>query len=81
VKTIKYYQVSSLQLFIMAITVGVIAAALVTINMVAKEYLLLPVVITDREGRCTNVVNYRNGDAYACADVEVTLRNFRKRVE
>ena len=80
-KTVKYYQVSNLQLFMMAITTGIIAAALITINMMAKEYLLLPVVITDKEDKCASVVNYRNGDAYTCADVGTILRNFRKKVE
>jgi len=80
-KTVKYYQVSNLQLFMMAITTGIIAAALITINIMAKEYLLLPVVVTDREDKCANVINYRNGDAYTCADVGIVLRSFRKQVE
>jgi hypothetical protein len=80
-KTVKYYQVSNLQLFMMAITTGVIAAALITINIMAKEYLLLPVVVTDRDSKCASVVNYRNGDAYTCADVGIILRTYRTKVE
>jgi len=80
-KTAKYYQVSNLQLFMMAITTGVIAAALITINIMVKEYLLLPVVITDPADKCALVINYKNGDAYTCADVGIILRNYRTKVE
>lgn len=80
-KTTKYYQVSNLQLFLMAILVGVIAAGLITINIMVKEYLLLPTVLVDREDKCASVVNYKNGDAYTCADVGIILRNFRKKVD
>lgn len=80
-RTAKYYQVSNLQLFLMAILIGIIAAALITINIMVKEYLLLPTVMVDREDKCASVVNYKNGDAYTCADVGVILRNYRKKVD
>lgn len=80
-RTVKYYQVSNLQLFVMALLIGIIAAALITINMMAREYLLLPVVMVDRDDKCASVVNYKNGDAYTCADVGVILRNYRKKVD
>lgn len=80
-KTAKYYQVSNLQLFVMAILIGIISAGLITINIMVKEYLLLPTVVVDREDKCASVVNYKNGDAYTCADVGIILRNFRKKVD
>lgn len=76
-KVVKYYYVSGRQLFMTALAVGVIAAALVTINNLFKEYLLLPMVIFDQDNNCVTVNNYRNGDAYTCADVGVILRKFR----
>lgn len=80
-RTVKYYQVSNLQLFVMALLIGIIAAALITINIMVREYLLLPAVVVDRDDKCASVVNYKNGDAYTCADVGVILRNYRKKVD
>lgn len=80
-RTVKYYQVSNLQLFVMALLIGIIAAALITINIMVREYLLLPTVLVDRDDKCASVVNYKNGDAYTCADVGVILRNYRKKVD
>jgi hypothetical protein len=77
VKVVKYYRVSALQLFIMALLVGTIAASLVLINILVKEHLLLPKVILAPDGRCASVLNYQNGDAYTCADVNVILRRYR----
>lgn len=75
-KTVKYYQVTNMQLFIMAITIGVIAAALITINNRAMDYLQLPVV-TMVDDKCVSVVNYKNGEAFTCGDVGTILRNYR----
>ena len=76
-RTVKYYQVSNLQLFIMALVVGIIASAIITINIMVKDYLSLPEVILKSDDTCTAVVNYSNGDAYTCADVGVILRKYR----
>ena len=76
-KVVKYYQVSGLQLFFMALAVGVISAALITINTAVKEYLQLPVVVTTADGKCAVVANYKNGDAFTCSDVGVVLRKYR----
>lgn len=75
-KTVKYYQVTNTQLFIKALTIGVIAAALVMINTSAKEYLQLPEV-TMADDKCVSVENYKNGEAFVCEDVGVILRNYR----
>ena len=76
-KTIKYYQVSGFQLFMMAIIVGVISAALITINTAVQEYLQLPMVRFSSDGQCAVVSNYKNGDAFTCSDVDVVLRKYR----
>ena len=80
-KTIKYYQVTGAQLFIMAILTGIIAGAVITINMLVKESMLLPVVIQTKDDKCVSDVNYKNGEAYTCGDVGVILRNYRKKIE
>ena len=72
----KYYQVSNAQLFIMALLIGVIAGALITINTGVKEYLQLPLVTT-ADDKCVSVVNYKNGEAFTCSDVGTILRNYR----
>ena len=76
-KTVRYYQVSTLQLIFMAIMVGVIASALIVINTSVKEYLQLPLVTTTTDDKCVTVSNFRNGEAYTCSDVGTILRNYR----
>jgi hypothetical protein len=76
-RTTKYYQVSNLQLFIMAVLVGVIAAALITINTTVRDYLQLPVVTMASDDKCVAVANYRNGETFTCSDVGTVLRNYR----
>lgn len=75
-KSTKYYSVSTLQLLIMAITIGVIASAIITINTGIMEYLQLPVV-TMVDDKCVLVANYKNGEAYTCNDVGTILRKYR----
>ena len=77
----KYYQVSGLQLFMMAILTGIIGAAVITINTTVKDYLLLPQVTFTKDDKCVSVVNYRNGEEFTCNDVGIILRNFRKKIE
>lgn len=74
----KYFQVTTVQLFLMAVLTGVIGGALVMINTAAMEYLQLPIV-TYSEGKCASVANFKNGDAFTCAEVDVTLRHYRKK--
>ena len=76
-KTINYYQVTGFQLFFTAIVVGVISAALITINTIGMEYLQLPEVHIGANGTCALVTNYKNGDAFTCNDVDVVLRKYR----
>ena len=60
----------------MALLIGVIAGALITINTGVKEYLQLPLVTT-ADDKCVSVVNYKNGEAFTCSDVGTILRNYR----
>lgn len=75
-RTVKYFQVSTCQLFIMAMLVGIISASLIMINTAARDYLQLPLVIMSSDN-CVSVMNYRNGEAFTCGDVGVVLRNYR----
>lgn len=75
-RTVKYYQVTAIQLFVASLLTGIIAAALVVINIQLKEYLQLPIVISTDDG-CVSVNNYNNGEAFTCEDVDVILRNYR----
>ena len=75
-KIVKYYQVSTSQLIIMAILVGIIASALIMINTSVKEYLQLPLVMMT-DDKCVTVSNFKNGEAFTCGDVGNILRNYR----
>lgn len=79
-RTIKYYTITNFQLFLMAIVVGVISSSLLVINTKVNEYLHLPVVVYS-DDKCVSVENYVNGQAFTCADVDLTLRNYRKKQE
>lgn len=74
----KYFQVTTFQLFFMAVLTGIVAGALVTINIATIEYLQLPAV-TYSDGRCVSVANYKNGDSFTCGDVDIVLRHYRKK--
>lgn len=77
-----YHQVTTFQLFLMAIVTGVISASVVMINNHAMEYLQLPIVQQDASGSCVNVLSFRNGEVYTCQDVDMILRKYRtKKVE
>lgn len=76
-KIVKYHQVSNFQMFVGSILIGVIAAAIVTINTTAKEYLQLPIVTMSSDDKCAAVANFKNGEAYTCGDVGTILRNYR----
>ena len=60
----------------MGLLIATIVAALLTINSSIREYLQLPEV-TMVGDKCVSVANYKNGEAYTCADLGTILRNFR----
>lgn len=76
-KRISYYQVSNFQLFVMALLIGIISAALITINIAVKEYFQLPLVTLTSDDKCVSVLNFKNGEAFVCGDVGMILRNYR----
>lgn len=52
----------------------VICAAAV---MAYFNYRALPEVVY-ANGACSRVINFKNGDAYGCQDVDVILRSYRR---
>lgn len=74
-----YYIVSSKQLTFVTLLICVLTVSLIEINNQIKEYLLLPeVVIKNSDNSCIKVINYNNGEAYNCQDVDIILRKYRK---
>lgn len=73
------YSISTKQLIIFSILMSVFTAALVGINNYVNQYRLLPVVhFAASTEACVKVVNFENGHAFTCNDVDVILRRYRK---
>lgn len=74
-----YHIVSSKQLTMAALLTCVLTTSLIEINIQVKEYLSLPeVIVKSSDNSCIKVVNYENGQAYNCQDVDIILRKYRK---
>ena len=58
---------------VMAVTFSLICIAYFEYT----RYIELPKVQYEN-GMCKDVVNFKNGDAFVCKDLNVTLRKFRK---
>lgn len=72
------YAVSMKQVIINSLLISLVSASLVILFILTKEYFLdLPDVYKNTEGKCVKVVNFKNGDAYNCNDVDVTLRKYQ----
>jgi hypothetical protein len=74
----RYTTLSTVQLLLLALVMSVLVAVLVSINSWYQDFHLLPEVHTDKAGACVKVVNYENGHAFNCNDVNVLLRRYRK---
>lgn len=73
----KYMNVSGVQLFVLAVITGTIASLFSSSYALYREYELLPTVVKTPGGECIKVVNYENGHAFNCTDVDVLLRRYR----
>ena len=76
----KYTLLSNVQLLIMTVLIGLISATAVTVMNMYLEYRMLPVVSKTADGSCIKVVNFENGHAFGCPDVNVLLRQYRVEV-
>lgn len=71
------FTVTTKQLILNSILLAIFVAILVVTYFEVKDFRGLPVVTLDSEGKCVQVMNYNNGDAYNCNDVDVLLRKYR----
>lgn len=71
------YAVTRTQMFSLIFVSAMFAGLLVFTSNQLINYLDLPDVhISVVDGKCVKVVNYKNGDAYNCQDVDVVLRRY-----
>ncbi len=76
----RFVALSQFQLFIFAVIVGLISGGVVIGFKKYEDLKLLPVVTFSATGECVKVVNFENGHAFGCPDVNVLLRRYRKEV-
>ena len=74
----RLYTVSTFQLLICSALIATIGAAEVIAYNQYKEKQTLPQVVVDGNGACVKVVNFNNGEAYNCQDLDVVLRRYNK---
>ncbi len=74
----RFTTISSIQLFVLAILIGLISGGLVVAAQKYQQMLLLPMVTFTPGGECVKVTNFENGHAFSCQDVNVLLRQYRK---
>ena len=73
------YTVTTKQLLGAAVLMSILTASLIGINNYVNQYLLLPEVhVSKTDDKCVKVVNFENGHAFTCNDVDVLLRRYRK---
>jgi hypothetical protein len=71
------YTTTRSQLAIFTILTAIIVGLMIVAIQATREYLDLPEVKRSViDNSCVQVINYRNGDAYTCADVDVVLRRY-----
>ena len=73
----RYMTMTMFQVFLLALLMGLLAAGLVVLNSMWRDYNLLPQVIVNPAGECIKVVNLENGHAFTCPDRDVLLRRYR----
>jgi hypothetical protein len=76
----RYTLLSTAQLMLMTAMMSVLVAVLVSINSWYQDNRLLPEVHVDGAGACVKVVNFENGHAFNCNDVNVLLRRYRTKL-
>ena len=73
----RYINLTTLQLLLLTLLLSVLSALLVALNSWYLDYRLLPEVHVDGAGACIKVINFENGHAFNCNDVNVILRRYR----
>ena len=73
------YSVTTKQIILFALLISIITASLIGINNYINQYRLLPEVhYSSADDKCVKVLNFENGHAFTCNDVDVILRRYRK---
>lgn len=73
----RYITLTNWQLLVLSALLSVLSAVLIAINTWYIDTRLLPEVHVDGSGQCIKVVNFENGHAFNCQDVNVILRRYR----
>jgi len=73
----RYTTLTYFQVFLLALLTGFIAGAVVLAYTQYTAYRVLPQVVSGADGKCVKVVNFENGHAFGCPDVDVLLRRYR----
>lgn len=74
-----FYTITNKQLCVALVLMSVLSASLVgTINFVNQYFLLPEVYVSKTDEKCVKVLNFENGHAFTCSDVDVLLRKYRK---
>lgn len=72
------YLVNTKHVVLFCVLQSIILAAVSAINILAYDHRLLPEVHRSaKDNACIKVVNYENGHAFNCQDVNVVLRRYR----
>ena len=71
---------STVQLLIMTLLMGLMAGAIAVGFTIWRDYKLLPIVATTQGGECVKVLNLQNGHAFSCPDRDILLRQYRIQV-
>lgn len=73
----RFVNLTNFQLVVLALLTSLLVSTLVALNSWYLDFRLLPEVHVDGIGTCIKVVNYENGHAFNCNDVNVILRRYR----
>lgn len=74
----RYTNLNHVQLFVLALLVGLISGGIVVAVKKYEELKLLPIVTVSPTGECIKVTNFENGHAFTCQDRDILLRKYRK---
>jgi hypothetical protein len=72
------YTVTTAQILCATVLSAFISAGSVVGYQQYKEHQSIPVVQQNQDSKCIKVINFKNGDAYNCEDIDVVLRDYRR---
>ena len=73
----RFVTLTNIQLLALSILMSLLVSTLVALHSWDLDYRLRPAVHVDGAGTCVKVVNFENGHAFNCNDVNVILRRYR----